>query len=507
MKRLQFAILLSIPLIWFFFKLLPIYIHPSHCSIPNFIYAENLHQLKTWTFNGASLSHFDDSSNFLYVASLWVFIHFFNFSTLNAVYALAAISLLMSVYLLQRIIDSRFMGVNLLLVGLLFMSTQIWAGALGDEILFQGMLWLLAIRSFWKHRYSWLMIWTVVNIMARPDNIFILLPLIVASYSDINELKEREKGKFLRARLRKTVFIFIIPTAFYFAYRYVYFGKALPINWLHHLLPAEQQFAFFDINAFNFLKHYLRFYTLPLLIGVVFYFIKERKALKIQYFALAISLLIIPAIYTCTFAQDDNLAFKNYYPIFLGLIILSLLFIRDFRSISQGFTTAIFVFFFGIQTAFSYFEKTLQSYYNNEFYIANDLSKIYNGKAVVYYENFIQWLTEWKVIYADGRHSKDKHVLSEEEILLSSADIIFPNATFDIAVLENNYIVYNIPKNTQTYLKELKPDNSIDLFFYKYAHKKPVNKGDTFTMLIWKNSSNLEEIVKIIEAHGGKVAI
>lgn len=134
MKRLQFVILLSIPLCWFFFKLLPVYIHPSHCSIPNFIYAENLHQLKVWTFDIAPPIPFDDSSNFLYVISLWLLIYFFKLSTLNAVYTIASISMVLSVYLLQRIVDSRFMGINLLLVGLLFMSTQIWGGALGDEI-------------------------------------------------------------------------------------------------------------------------------------------------------------------------------------------------------------------------------------------------------------------------------------------------------------------------------------------------------------------------------------
>jgi len=89
---------------------------------------------------------------------------------------------------------------------------------------------------------------------------------------------------------------------------------------------------------------------LPLLIGVVFYFLKERKKLSARYYALAFSLLIIPAFYVCTFSQDENIGFKNYYIIYLGLIIFPLLFIRDFRSITQGITTAIFVVFFGLVT-------------------------------------------------------------------------------------------------------------------------------------------------------------
>lgn len=503
MKRLQFVILLSIPLCWFFFKLLPVYIHPSHCSIPNFIYAENLHQLKVWTFDIAPPIPFDDSSNFLYVISLWLLIYFFKLSTLNAVYTIASISMVLSVYLLQRIVDSRFMGINLLLVGLLFMSTQIWGGALGDEILFQGMLWLLAIRSFWKHRYFWLMIWSSVNIVARPDNLFIILPLIIASYSDIRELKEREKRDFLRNRLRKTFLVFILPTALYFTYRYLYFGKIFPYNWLHYSIKSDQYWSIFNVEAFNSLKHYIHFYTLPLFIGVVFYFIKSWKSLNMRYFALAISLLIIPAIYSCTFSQDNNLAYKNYYPIFLGLIILSLLFIRDFRSISQGITTAAFVFFFGFKTAFSYFEKTLQSYYNNEFYIANDLSK-YNGKAVVFYDNFIQWLTEWEVIYANGQHRANGALLDKKAFTSAAADIIIPDVTFDINSVRQNYYIYTLPKNTRAYIKEYRPDNSIDLFFYKYAHKKAVKKNDNFIVLVSKSSKNLQGIKDVLESHGGK---
>ena len=207
MKRLQFALLLAIPLCWFFFKLLPIYTQPAACSTANFIYAENLEHYKIWFFQVSNLqiNAFDDSTNFLYVTALWTLIHFFKFTTIKAALTISAISIIVSIYLLQRIIDSRFWSINLLLVGLLFMSTQIWAGVLGDEILFQGMLWLLALRSFWKHRYSWLMIWTAVNIIARIDNFFILMPLILVSYCDIKELKERYKRKFILSRIRKTI--------------------------------------------------------------------------------------------------------------------------------------------------------------------------------------------------------------------------------------------------------------------------------------------------------------
>ena len=502
MKRLQFAILLSIPLCWFFFKLLPVYTHPSVCSVANFIYAENFEQLKIWCFDSNSNIRFDDSSNFLYVLSLWLLIHFFKFTTLKAAFAVSAFSMLMSVYLLQRIIDTRFWSVNLLLVGLLFMSTQIWAGTLGDEILFQGMLWLFAVRSFWKHRYFWLMIWCTLNVMARPDNIFIVLPLIVVSYFDIRALKDRDKRKFIVRRIRRTFALFIFPVAGYFTYRYLYFGKVLPYNWLHHSLETDKQYGIFNFDAYNYLKHYLRFYTLPLVIGVAFYFLKERKKLNIRYYALALGLIAIPAFYACTYSQDDNLAFKNYYAIYLGFIILSLLFIRDFRSITQGITTAVFVLFFGFKISFLYFQHTLQSYNSNEYYIANDLAQIHNGKAIVYYSTFIDWMTEWQTTYASGKHTTNGHELKYDELNSSLADVIITDNVADRKLLSEKYVHFSVPKNTRQYEKETKPENSLDQFFYKYSRKTPINKNDNFNMLVWKFGNNYNDIKKVLENHG-----
>jgi hypothetical protein len=506
MKRFRLPLLLCLPLIWFFFKLLPVFTHPASCSTPNFIYAENLENLKIWCFDSDSSVRFDDSSNFLYVLAVWLFIHFLKFTTIKAVLAINAVSMFVSVYLLQRIIDTRFLSVQFLLTGLLFMSTQIWAGVLGDEILFQGMLWLLLIHAFWKHRYIGLMFWSTVNIIARPDNLFLILPLIIASYWDLSNVKERDRSRFVFRRIARTITFLIFPVVLFFTYRYLYFGKLLPHNWIHHSLESDKTYGLFNFEAFNVTKHYLRYYVLPLLIGVSFYFLKERKDLSIRYYALAISFIVIPVIYTCTFTQDENLAYKNFYSIYLGLIILSLLFIRDFRSITQGITTGIFVLFFGFKIAFIYFENTLQSRNNNEFYIAYDLAKIHNGKAIVYYDNFIPWLTEWQTTFASGKHTASGHQLTIEELESSLADIIISENKNDIGVLNKKYDVFRIPKNTRQYEKEIEPENSLDKFFYKYSRKSKVNIHDTYTMLVWKYGNNYSDIRKILEQHGGRIS-
>lgn len=504
MKRLQFTLLLAIPLCWFFFKLLPAFTQPAACSTANFMYAENMEQYKIWFFQADNfqIQAFDDSSNFLYVLTLWFFIHFLKLTTIKAAYTISSISIFISVYLIQRIIDSRFWSIHLLLVGLLFMSTQIWAGVLGDEILFQGMLWLFAVRSFWKHRYSWLMFWSVVNIVARPDNLFFVLPMIIVSYYDVRDLKERYKRGFIKSRIRKTILFLFAPLAVFYFYRYAYFQTILPHNWLHQ---NERMDTFFHLDAWNFLKHYLRYFVAPLAIGVVFYFIKEYKSLHARYFALAVCFIIIPSIYTCTYAQTENLAFKNYYVIFLGLIVLSMLFIRDFRSISQGITTAIFVFFFGFQTAFAYFEKTLQSDFDNMYYVANDLSAVRNGKLVAYYDNFVSWIGNWQSIFANGNHTKQQKKLSTNEILALKADVILADNTTPISAFKNDYHLFQLPASTRQFEKQSRPENSLDLFFYKYAHKTPIYKKENVSILVLKNSKNYKEIEEHLVLHAGKI--
>jgi hypothetical protein len=209
-------------------------------------------------------------------------------------------------------------------------------------------------------------------------------------------------------------------------------------------------------------------------------------------------------IYVCTFAQDENLAFKNYYIIYLGLIIFPLLFIRNFRSISQGITTAIFVLFFGVKISFIYFQHTLQSYNNNQYYIANNLSQISKGKAIVYYDNFIPWITNWKTIFANGKHTPDGDEITQGELVNSSADVVFTEKQSDIELLKSKYVIFSVPKNTRQFEKEQKPENSLDQFFYKYSHKLKIRKDDNFTLLVWKNSRNYKTIIDILQNHGAK---
>ena len=163
------------------------------------------------------------------------------------------------------------------------------------------------------------------------------------------------------------------------------------------------------------------------------------------------------------------------------------------------------MFFFGFETAFSYFQNTLQSDYNNEFYVASDLAQIHNGKAVVYNHTYLDWLTEWQVTYANGDHSKDGQVFTIDEVATSSPDIIIPATLVGLKKVSDKYDIFIVPKSSRAYETEAKPENSIDLFFYKYAHKVPIKKGDDFIILVWKFGKNYTDIVKSLELHGAVI--
>jgi hypothetical protein len=222
---------------------------------------------------------------------------------------------------------------------------------------------------------------------------------------------------------------------------------------------ADQKYWIFHASSIGMLKHYGRFFLWPLLIGVLFYFAKEFRQLSARYYAVLIGFVLVPMIYTCTFVQDQNIGFKNYYPIYIGLMTLALLFIRDFRSISQAFFTGVFVFLIGFPKAKDYFIKTLQK-------------------------------------------ATDK--MSKEDMLNTEADIILVSDHLFLDDFKEKYDLYSLPHSTRQYQRQQPPDNSIDRFFYEYTRKFPVGNFGHNKLLVWKYGNNHKDIVGILEKHGGK---
>ncbi len=499
-RKFQFTFLICIPLLWFFFKLLPVYTLPADCSTPNFIYPENIERLKIWCFDKHSDIRFDDSNNFLFISLMWVGMHFLKLTAVKAALWINGISVLLTVWLMQRTVDSRFSSIQLLLVGFVFLSVQVWTGVLGDEILFSGMLWLFVIHAFWKHRYFGIMVWGTIAIIAQVQNILLVLPLLVASYWDIKQYKERDRKRFWRRRISETVLFFMLPLGLFFFYRFAYFGKVLPFDWYHHQLESDRKYWIFDVEAWNVLKHYVRYFILPLVLGILFYFVKQRKKLNHKYYALFYAMILFPMLYNLTISQDENLGYKNFYSLYLGLSLLLLLFLRDFRSISMGFFAFIFVFFYGFKQSFHSFGKALQSHNQNMYYLSTDLAEIHDGSAIVYYDNFLGWNTDWKIYFANGKHSKVKEEMTLENMFNSDADILFLKEPI-LDYPENKFVGYSIPVNTMQYVKEAEPENSLDKFFYKYEHKVPLDTR-MIPILLNKRSKRFDAIKKAIENRG-----
>lgn len=502
-KKFQFTFLICIPLLWFFFKLLPAYVLPAECSTPNFIYPENLQHLKIWCFDKYSDIRFDDSRNFIFVWLMWALIHFFKLSVIKAALWINGVSIMLTVWLFHKTVDSRFTSIQFLLVGFIFLSTQIWTGVLGDEVVFTGVLWLFVVHAFWKHRYFGIVVWGSIAIMAHPINSILVLPMLIASYWDIKDYKERDRPRFWRRRISETILFFILPLGMFYFYRFAYFGKMLPFNWHHDSLASDKHFWIFNLSSWSVLKHYVRFFILPLLLGVLFYFVKQRKKLNHKYYTVFYAFIVLPTLYTLSFSQDENLGFKNYYPLYLGCCLLILLFLRDFRSISQGIFAFVFIFFFGFKQSFNYFSKTLQSGNQNMYYLSADFAEQHQQKAVVYYDNFISWNTDWMVYFANGKHTKNMDQLSQKEMFNSEADVLFlKEPILDYPYKKFDY--YLLPANTLQYTRETEPENSIDKFFYKYEHKtKPRNTW--IPVLLNKRVKKYLTLKELIEKRGGKL--
>ncbi|MCC6516691.1 MAG: hypothetical protein IT275_10100, partial [Chitinophagales bacterium] len=168
----------------------------------------------------------------------------------------------------------------------------------------------------------------------------------------------------------------------------------------------------------------------------------------------------------------------------------------------QGVATAIFVLFFGFKSSFEFLQKTLQSYNDNEFYIANDLSQINKGKVIVDYNTFISWLTEWRTIYTNGRFTTREKMLTKDEIYNAQADLIITENITDTAFYQKHYTLLRVPKNTRQFEQQRKPDNSLDQFFYKNSRKVQLPKNNNYHVLALKESKNYNEIIKILKSHG-----
>ena len=184
-------------------------------------------------------------------------------------------------------------------------------------------------------------------------------------------------------------------------------------------------------------------------------------------------------------------------------MILSFIFIRDFRSITQKTAIGIFIIFYSFNQIADSFIKFSQSYNNNTFRIANDLTHIRKGKIIVYYDNYISYLTNWESIYANGRHQpkSNRKVLSEDEILALNPDLIIPAG---IQIQSSQYSTFKVPENTRQYALETKPENSLDQIFYEIRKQYNINKFQYYTILVNNEKENAAYIKKVLIDNGAK---
>ena len=502
-KKLIITLFFSLPIFWLLFYVTPKYLLPAQCFLDNYIYIDNLILHHFYHYDKFSTFTFDDSANILFNTIVSFVSTTLKINTNNAIILVNCIAHVFSFYTMVGIVKSRFSNVNFFIMLSLLLGVQIWAALLGSDVLFIGFLYLLVIRAFWNKRYTFLLIASSVLIAINILNFFYVLPLIISSYVDVNELKQREKKRFYLFRITKTVIYLIIPVIIFYSYRLIYFGKVLPYQFNAESLS---KILIFDKSALYFGLHYLRYFILPILIGVLFYFIKQRKKITSKHYAIFIGYVLIPIFVNALHPQIENVAYKNYYIIYLGLIVLTFIFIRDFRSLSQKISFGIFILFYALPQMKNYTISSLQQYHNNLYRVANNIKFLNYGKIIAYDDNFLSYTSNWQTIFANNRHTPRKQRINytESKLLELNADIVLYHDTNINSIWYDSYEIFLLPENIRQYIKEQKPENAVDYLFYFWREKYDKSNFKYIPILVKKKSMHYKSIKEILIKHGAK---
>lgn len=503
-KKLTFILFFSIPFICFLFYLTPKFLLPSEYYLDNFIYIENLINHQFYHYDKFSTYNFDDSGNVLYNFLIAFICLTFKYDIYKSMLTVNAISLVLSLLVFTRLVNSMFVRVNLFLMLCLFLSTAIWASVLGSDVLLLGLLYLLVLSSFWNKKYTFLLIYSSVLIAINIYHLLFVLPLIASSFSDALELKFRLRKSFYWKRFTKTIVYLVIPLIIFYAYRFIYFGQFFPNKFVDNTSNNATKKIFLYANSITLSYEYLRFFMLPILVGVIFYFIKQRKKINIRYYAIFVGYVLLPFIYNLCIQQQETVGYENYYIIYLGVLALVFLFIRNFSSLSQKFFLGIFILFFALPQFKNLFISSLQSYDNNRYRIANEIKALQHGKIIAFYDNYISYKSSWNTIFANNRHTPNENKIEaiQDTINKMHIDLILGVASLNIDL--KKYDEFLVPESTRQYINELKPDNSIELFYYYFRNQYNINSFKYNSVYISKSSNHYIALKEILIKNGAK---
>lgn len=497
--------------ILFYFLLYAAYTFPSEDAAILFAYAEN------WA-NSGIISYYpggpatEGATDFLFLCLVTLGIK----TGLSAHFSsliISAISLAGSIYLADKLAGSKKLLIRLSWILIFILSHQIYPGIYGYGTLLFGFGLMASIYFFWKNEFSCLVIAALLTVLCRPDGIIMAAPLVLYRWLSESYLRKE--------RFFQLILWGIIPGIIYYTWRLYYFQEWFPLPF-YVKSQGERVYGFFQSVSFYTQVHYTRFFLYPMLTGLAIAGVFYLRNIPARIYVIAFSYLLVPFIFYSTTQQDMNLGYRYQYPLYIGFIALTAIFIRLF----QAWWLAIFV----ILNAIIFLPAHQKSLRDKPFQIENNYVKVvkklqpFHGVIAATDAGYIGWLSHWEVYDLWGLNTPEfsRKMASLEDIKNLRPDLVeiapyswdslpeektektFQNLIQNAFLFlhKNDYQIWRLPYPESTE-QDLVWTPEIDSFFRTSTHFSKRRNTDTVTFGLRKDFKYSKDLEVIFKDHGG----
>lgn len=506
---------------FFYFYITPKFLHPAEDAAILFNYAQNLKETGVISYfpGGPAV---DGTTDFLFMILVSLGMHFTPDAYTSAL-GVSAIATMLLLFYLLRSLDTRSLSLQYMALLMVLFSQQIWASVLGYGTMLFGMTIAWAALAYWRGKLFSLAFASTLAILARPDAIITVLPLLAHKIY-------AEKGSVSR-KFGQVFFFFILPVGIYYAGRQLYFGEILPLSFDISTQVQDKVWGLFPINSIHHVKGYAIHFVWPGFIGLGLFMMKQKFRLEPGYYVLMLSMIVLPML-AYLFIRE-NLDFSRRYFIvpYLGIVFAMSLLIRNHKSIILTIFGLMLIFKVG-KTSLEQGASSLNHYYNNVYRIAEKLGELPAGKLATSEAGIITWKSRFETLDLWGLNtpSLTKRLPTAEELKDWNADLIvihaatedyiyldrseidtiktWQNLSFTVcnAASDLEYEFFLVPFDLRKYTSASVESQGLIKSFFKWLsdqQKRPVtNRMELFA--VHPESKIKEEIVSILIEHGAQ---
>lgn len=520
-RNLYLLTAISLLVSFFYFYITPGYLHPAEDASILFNYAQNLYETGVISYYPGG-PRVDGSTDFAFMLMVSLAMYVVP-DTYYAALLVSAISSIILTYITIKLIDTKSIYLQFLVLLLIFFSQQIWAAVLGYGTFFFAMSIMISVWAYWKGSLNTLYMASAFACLCRPDAIITVGPLM------LHKLWGIRRG-FLK-NVRMGFILFGLPMVIYVAFRYFYFGRILPLSFDINVEGQNKILGLIHPHSFHHVKSYALYYIYPGLIGLLFYIAKRKFKLKVEYYVVLFSMVILPML--AYMMIRENLDFSRRYFIvpYLGVVVLMGLLIRNYKSITLSFF-ALFLLFKVTKTSLNEGVKSLNHYYNNVIGIGEGLSQYPELRLATSEAGLITWKSRLETMDLWGLNTEEltHRIVTKEDIQAWETDLIYIHAAVEdyvylekeelssqkswlnmthqvvTAMHEDGYLTYLVPYDSRTYNLELEATHlgllKSLLKFISESNRTVSSRKDL--VAIHPNSKRKAELIQLIEKHGGE---